>query len=125
MTTPALRLPRTWLPGVLCAALLSACAVGPDYTRPDLAKGAGYTREPLPATASAGGIAGGAAQHFANGQDIPGQWWQMFHSPELDALVEQALKANPSATAAQASLRQANELVYASQASFFPSVSGR
>ncbi|WP_051094417.1 efflux transporter outer membrane subunit [Bordetella sp. FB-8] len=124
MTPPALRLPRVWLPSVLCAALLSACAVGPDYTRPDLTKGAGYTRQPLPTTASADGRTGGAAQHFANGQDVPGQWWQLFHSPELNTLVQEALKANPSAAAAQASLRQANELVYASQASFFPSISG-
>jgi len=125
MTTPALRLSRTWAPGVLCAALLSACAVGPDYARPDVDKGADYSREPLPqATAAAGGVAGGAAQRFAAGQDIPGQWWQLFHSPELNALVEQALKANPDAAAAQASLRQANELVYAGQSSFFPSVSG-
>ncbi|HEX7748165.1 MAG TPA: efflux transporter outer membrane subunit [Bordetella sp.] len=117
---PALRLPRVWLPGVLCAALLSACAVGPDYVRPDLTKAAGYSRQPQPATAAAGGV----AQHFANGQDVPGQWWQLYNSPELNTLVEEALKANPSAAAAQASLRQANELVYASQASFLPTVSG-
>jgi NodT family efflux transporter outer membrane factor (OMF) lipoprotein len=115
-----LRLPRIWLPSVLCAALLSACAVGPDYSRPDLTKDAGYSSQPLPATATADGV----SQRFANGQDIPGQWWQMFHSPELNALVEEALKANPNAAAAQASLRQANELVYASQASFLPTISG-
>ena len=120
MTPPALRLPRVWLPSVLCAALLSACAVGPDYTRPDLTKGAGYSRQPLPATAAADGV----SQRFANGQDVPGQWWQLYNSPELNQLVDEALKANPSAAAAQASLRQANELVYASQASFFPTVNG-
>ena len=124
MTTPALRRSRAWVPGVLCAALLSACAVGPDYARPDLAKDAGYTDKPLATTSAADGVAGGGAQRFADGQDIPGLWWQLFHSPELNALVEEALKANPDAAAAQASLRQANELVYAGQAAFFPSVSG-
>jgi NodT family efflux transporter outer membrane factor (OMF) lipoprotein len=109
---------------MLCASLLSACAVGPDYVRPGVDKGADYSREPLQPTAAASGVAGGAAQRFAAGQDIPGQWWQLFHSPELNALVEQALQANPDAAAAQASLRQANELVYAGQAAFFPSVNG-
>ena len=56
--------------------------------------------------------------------DIPGQWWTLFRSPELNALVEEALRANPDVTAAQAALRQANELVYADQASLFLSVSG-
>ena len=120
MTPPALRLPKVWLPSVLCAALLSACAVGPDYTRPDLTKDAGYGRQQATATTTADGV----AQHFANGQDVPGQWWQLYNSPELNTLVDQALKANPNAAAAQASLRQANELVYASQASFFPTVNG-
>ena len=56
--------------------------------------------------------------------DIPGQWWTLFRSPELNALVEEALRANPDISAAQAALRQANEQVYVDQASLFPVLNG-
>lgn len=61
-------------------------------------------------------------QHFAEGMDIPAEWWSLFHSPALNRLVEQALKSNPTLTAAQASLRQAQENVYAAEGTLYPSV---
>ena len=106
---------------LLCLALV-ACTVGPDFQRPEVPAGAGYTKENLTSTANADIDAGGAAQRLIAGLDIPGQWWTLFRSPELNALVEEALRANPDISAAQAALRQANELVYADQASLFPSV---
>jgi NodT family efflux transporter outer membrane factor (OMF) lipoprotein len=54
--------------------------------------------------------------------DIPGQWWTLFHSPPLNSLVEQSLKANPSLEAAQAALRQAQENVYAQEGFFYPNI---
>ena len=107
---------------LLCLAL-AACTVGPDFQRPEVPAGAGYTKENLSSTANADIDAGGAAQRLVAGLDIPGQWWTLFRSPTLNALVEEALRANPDVSAAQAALRQANELVYADQASLFPSVS--
>ncbi|MBT2372844.1 efflux transporter outer membrane subunit [Pseudomonas fluorescens] len=109
---------------LLCLVVLAGCTVGPNFTRPDVPAGADYSREKLPTTASADVAAGGAAQKLVAGMDIPGQWWTLFRSPALNALVEEALRANPDVSAAQAALRQANELVYADQASLFPSVSG-
>jgi len=109
----------------LCLAVLAGCKVGPNFSRPDVAQNADYSREKLPSTtASAGNVAGGAAQRLVTGMDIPGQWWTLFRSPTLNALVEEALRANTDVAAAQAALRQANELVYADQASLFPSLSG-
>ncbi|WP_338722197.1 efflux transporter outer membrane subunit [Pseudomonas tolaasii] len=101
---------------------LAGCTVGPDFVRPDAPTHADYAKENLTKTASADIPAGGAAQRLVAGMDIPGQWWTLFRSPPLNALVEEALRANPDVTAAQAALRQANELVYAEQASLFPSV---
>ncbi|NWD71105.1 efflux transporter outer membrane subunit [Pseudomonas gingeri] len=110
---------------VLCLALLTGCAVGPDFARPSVAKNASYSPEKLATTtASADVAAGGAAQKLVEGMNIPGQWWTLFRSPALNALVEEALKANADVAAAQAALHQANELLYAEQASLFPSVSG-
>ena len=105
---------------VVAAALLAGCSVGPDFARPDKPKAAGYTPEALaPQTASAAGD-GGAVQAFIQGKDIPGQWWTLFHSAELNVLIDEALKANPDLDAAQASLRQARENLYAQQGGLFP-----
>ena len=106
---------------LLCIAL-AGCTVGPDFKRPEVPANTDYSREKLTATAQADIDAGGAAQRLIAGMDIPGQWWTLFRSPTLNALVEEALRANPDVSAAQAALRQANELVYADQASLFPSV---
>lgn len=67
---------------------------------------------------------GGETQHFNNGQDIPGQWWDLFRSPELERLVRQALDANPDLKAAQAALRQAQETAIAQGGILLPSLDG-
>src|SRR5580698_3192386 len=56
--------------------------------------------------------------------DIPAQWWTVFQSPKLDGLVEQAMKANPDVTAAEAALRQAHELYLAQRTTFWPTAQG-
>jgi NodT family efflux transporter outer membrane factor (OMF) lipoprotein len=108
----------------LMAFGLTACAVGPNFKRPPPPTAAGYGSAPaLGPTAAAEGT-GGTAQNFVAGMDIPSQWWTLFKSPELDQLVEQALKANPDVDAAKAALRQAHELYSAQRTSFFPLVQG-
>jgi NodT family efflux transporter outer membrane factor (OMF) lipoprotein len=120
---------RTLLAGVVVSAL-SACAVGPDFKRPDAPVVADpshpYTPAPLPAqTASAPGT-GGAAQRFAIGQDIPAQWWQVFHSEALDGLIRSALAQSPTLASAQAALRQAQENYVADAGrKLVPAVSGQ
>jgi NodT family efflux transporter outer membrane factor (OMF) lipoprotein len=101
-------------------ALVAGCAAGPDFQRPSAPDIRGYTREPLPAQTASADIAGGEAQRLVQGRDIPGQWWTLFHSPPLNALIEQSLKANPSLEAAQAALRQAQENIYAQEGLFYP-----
>jgi NodT family efflux transporter outer membrane factor (OMF) lipoprotein len=63
---------------------------------------------------------GGEAQRLINDRDIPFKWWEQFKSPALNALVERALRANPTIAVAQAALVQAQELVYAQRGYFFP-----
>jgi len=88
---------------------LSGCMVGPDYHSPAAPATDSYTATPLPAqTASAPG-ASGAPQQFVPGQDIPAQWWSLYHCEPLDALIREALANSPNVAAAQAALRQASE----------------
>ena len=67
-------------------------------------------------------VAGGAAQKFDIGRDIPGEWWTVFHSKELDSLIAEALQANPSLQAAQAALWQAKENFYVQRGKLLPLV---
>jgi NodT family efflux transporter outer membrane factor (OMF) lipoprotein len=105
-----------------CAALTAGCAVGPRYHRPQAPPHAGYAPAPLPQTTASAPVHGGEAQRLIDDRDIPFEWWELFQSPALNALVERAFKANPTIASAQAALVQAQELVYAQQGYFFPAV---
>jgi NodT family efflux transporter outer membrane factor (OMF) lipoprotein len=110
---------------VALALALSDCAVGPNFKRPkppaDPDYGAASARSE---TASAPATAGNA-QRIVAGMDIPAQWWTVFQSQQLDALVAQAIRSNPDLEAARAALRQAHELYLAQRTSFFPAVQGQ
>jgi NodT family efflux transporter outer membrane factor (OMF) lipoprotein len=111
-----------FLPALL-AALAAGCAVGPNYHKPEAPANAAYAPAALPEVTAAANIAGGEAQRLINERDLPFEWWELFQSQALNRLVLQAFKANPTIAAAQASLAQAQELVYAQQGFYFPTVS--
>lgn len=104
------------------AFLLAGCTAGPDFVKPAKPTSTGYTAEPLALQTSSAASPGGGAQTFVPEQDIPGEWWALFQSPQLDALVRESLQANPDVDAAQAALRQARELYFAQQGGLFPSL---
>jgi NodT family efflux transporter outer membrane factor (OMF) lipoprotein len=105
------------------AALLSSCAVGPNFKAPEAPHAAGFV-PPGELRAETAQSADGQAQRFVEGMDIPGQWWTLFQSAQLNALIERALKNSPTLEAAQAALKQANETTAAQRGSYYPSVSG-
>jgi NodT family efflux transporter outer membrane factor (OMF) lipoprotein len=106
-------------------ALLAGCAVGPDFERPDAPKTSNYDSDALPVKTEAADNTNGASQAFANGEDIPAEWWTLYHSEPLNQLIKQALKANPDLKAAQAALREAQEDYAAGSGYLFPTVSGQ
>ncbi len=102
--------------------LLAGCAVGPDFKRPPAPKASSYTTRPLPVQSASANILQGAAQHFSIGGQIPQDWWLLFQSEKLSALIARAFKANPDIEAAQASLRSAQQNVIAQQGFFYPTI---
>lgn len=104
------------------AALLAGCAVGPDFHRPAPPEAASLTAHPLPDQTSSAAVAGGTAQSLKTGADIPGLWWELFRSPKLDALMQEAIARNPDLASARAALRQSQELYKAQRGALFPSV---
>ena len=94
---------------MLGAVVLAACAVGPNFHSPAPPATEHYTRAPEPTgTVSAPG-ASGSAQTFSAERDIPADWWTLFHSQALDALMRQALADSPTVQAARATLLSAAE----------------
>jgi len=96
--------------------------VGPNFHRPPPPPVERYTAAPLPQSTASAAAPGGAAQVFLSEQEVPRDWWRGFGSEELDGLVGEALRANPSVRAAAAALRQAQENTAAQRGSYFPAV---
>ena len=105
--------------------LLTGCAVGPDFQRPQAPTVSAYTAAPLPVRTVAAEADLGAAQGFGVGVPVPAQWWRNLGSRRLDDWIERAFAASPTLAAAEATLRQADE-TYAAQAgsTLYPQVSG-
>lgn len=99
--------------GVVTMLTLGACTVGPDYVRPDPPQGVRYTSTQTEVQTVSAPTAMGESQKLVQGLQVDAQWWRQFGSNDLNRLIDQALKANPSLISLQASLRQASELVTA------------
>jgi NodT family efflux transporter outer membrane factor (OMF) lipoprotein len=104
----------------LTMTLLAGCAVGPDFVEPAAPDVTGYTKETLKPSSASAGSGLGQGQRFVEGLDIPGQWWEAFHSRALNDLVEESLRNNPTILQAQATLRAAYQTAEAAKSGFFP-----
>ncbi|MGZ5615498.1 MAG: efflux transporter outer membrane subunit [Methylobacter sp.] len=92
----------------LLTTQLAACAVGPDYVRPDA---------PVPKEFKE---SKGWKQAQPRDTALSGKWWEIFNDPRLNALEEQVATANQSIIQAEAQYRQAQHLVQSAQSAFFP-----
>jgi NodT family efflux transporter outer membrane factor (OMF) lipoprotein len=106
----------------LAALSLCSCAVGPNYKPPPAPQTSGYTTGAQPDQTAATAVNAGESQSFHIGADLPGNWWALFESPQLNALVDQAMANYPDIAAQQAALRAARENVRAQQGVFVPQV---
>ncbi len=103
--------------------LMAGCAVGPDFKKPAAPDVSDYTATPVSTTTGSPNVIAGDAQRFAKGSEIPGDWWTLFHSKSLNALIEESLARNPDIEAAQAALSAARETTLAGRGAYYPSVS--
>ncbi|PMS31752.1 NodT family efflux transporter outer membrane factor (OMF) lipoprotein [Trinickia symbiotica] len=88
------------------AFVVAACSFGPSGDPPAMPSPAHYGAGPQPArTATAGGV----AQQFDIGAEPVPQWWRLYRSEALDALVEEGLRSSPTLAATEKSLAAAHE----------------
>ncbi|MBR8065597.1 efflux transporter outer membrane subunit [Burkholderia ambifaria] len=85
---------------------LSGCAMAPSSTPPAMPSPAHYGETPQPPrTAEAAGV----AQQFDVGAAPVPQWWRLYRSGALDALVDEGLSANPTLAATEKTLAAAQQ----------------
>jgi NodT family efflux transporter outer membrane factor (OMF) lipoprotein len=89
------------------ASQLTACAVGPDYIRPQAPVATEFKEVKGWKTAQPRDTA------------ISGQWWEIFNDPKLNEL-ESQVASNQSLIQAEAQYRQAQGLVQSAQSSLLP-----
>lgn len=104
------RLPRLLL---WCAlSMLSGCAIWPDYLRPEVVVPVQFKEQE-------------GWKLAEPGDEVPrGPWWLRYGDPQLNALVGQVEVSNQNVLAAEALHRQAQAVLGAARAGYFPSITG-
>ncbi|WP_186079042.1 efflux transporter outer membrane subunit [Burkholderia gladioli] len=88
----------------LCLALtaLSGCTVGPDYKVPKDAK--------INSATAVGTFVGSNAFPEVTNASVPGGWWHLYQSRDLNTLIDKGLSENANIRIAQANLRRSQAI---------------
>jgi len=115
--------PGTRVPSLAVASLtlaLGACSFGPNGNPPAMPQPAHYGALQQPAQTV---TAQGTSQRFVAGAKPVPQWWKLYRSSALDALVDEGLRNSPDLGAADKRLAAAREQLKAQiGASMLPSI---
>src|ERR1700761_8720219 len=84
--------------------LLAACAVGPHIPHANAPLPTAYESQPTPAPAEV----------------RIDKWWSLYNDPQLESLVEQALRSAPDARSAMSRLEQAKAVRSSALSAFWP-----
>jgi multidrug efflux system outer membrane protein len=102
-----MRSSREWTAvGIVIAALLGGCAIGPNYKRPAVAE---------PQT-----FRGQAMTEAASLADAP--WWEVFGDPILKMLIQEALRNNYDVHIAAARVQETRAAFVATRSDLYPSL---
>jgi outer membrane protein TolC len=100
-----------WTVCLLSGALqLTGCAVGPKYKTPSIAAPPAYKEIGNWKTAQ------------PNDQNLGGNWWEIFHDPQLNALEQQINVSNQNLKAAVAQYQQSRAALRYVRADYYPTV---
>jgi NodT family efflux transporter outer membrane factor (OMF) lipoprotein len=96
---------------LVSGAVLAGCAVGPNYHAPRTS----------PPEEFAAAVRGTGAASADSAVDLA-QWWRALKDPELDSLIERAIRANPDIEIALARLQETRYQVAAMTSGILPEV---
>jgi outer membrane protein TolC len=97
---------------ILCGIVLSGCTVGPNYNRPTATVPAKWD------------VAAPWRESAPKDTVAKGEWWDVFHDDDLNALEKQALAENQTIKVSIAHLEQARATAAIQIATLFPTLSG-
>ncbi|MEL5449897.1 TolC family protein [Serratia bockelmannii] len=116
LSRPAARQKKLML-AALIALVLPGCsfrAIGPDYKKPET---------PLLHQAGAVSLTEKSGQaKVVSGEPLPPDWWRLYQSPELDALIQQAFQHNQDLRVAMYTLTQARAALREAEGMQQPSI---
>ena len=104
----------------LAALLLSGCMVGPKYVKPNVPLAPNYKES----TAATSNFKEDANWHPAQPADaaLRGDWWTIFHDPELNQLEPKVAAENQNLKAAEARIREARALSQFNRSNLSPTI---
>ncbi|HET6308500.1 MAG TPA: efflux transporter outer membrane subunit [Rhodopila sp.] len=95
---------------IVCLTM-AGCTVGPDYKRPEAASPPAFKE-----------LAGWKIAQPADAMQ-KGEWWSIYHDPELDRLIRMVNVSNQTVKEFEAQYRNAVALVAEARAGYFPTIS--
>jgi outer membrane protein TolC len=109
---------RMVIVSLACLALFAGCSFAPKYAEPSVQTPAVF-KEMTPAQASA---TDGWKTAEPMDNALRGQWWKMFHEPELNAFESQVNVSNQTVAVALANFLAARAVVKQARSQYFPTV---
>jgi NodT family efflux transporter outer membrane factor (OMF) lipoprotein len=110
---------RTTIVVLGCLVLFAGCSFAPKYAKPSVQTPAAF-KELTPEQSKE---TDGWKTAEPKDDMIRGQWWEMFHEPELNAFEGQVVVSNQTVAAALANFLAARAVVKQSRSQYFPTVS--
>jgi NodT family efflux transporter outer membrane factor (OMF) lipoprotein len=110
---------RTVIFSLACLALFAGCSFAPKYAKPSVQTPAAF-KEMTPAQSKE---TDGWKTAEPKDDVLRGQWWEMFHEPELNAFESQVNVSNQTVAAALANFLAARAVVKQAHSQYFPTVS--
>src|ERR1035437_1099907 len=110
---------RMTVVALVCLVLFAGCSSAPKYAKPIIQTPVAFKEMPPEQFKETEGW------KTAEPKDdlIRGQWWEMFHEPELNAFESQVANSNQSVAAALANFLVARVVVKQARSQYFPTVS--
>lgn len=105
--------------GLLSAAVLAGCAVGPDYRQPEIDVGAAYGQAAVPVDPS---VNAGWVQATPGATALRADWWTLYADDTLNELMADLQQQNLDIRLAEARYRQAQASLQAARSGLFPTL---
>ena len=109
---------RMAIVSLACLALFDGCSFAPKYAKPSVQTPAAF-KEMTPAQSKE---TDGWKTAEPKDDALRGNWWEMFHEPELNAFESQVVVSNQSVAAALANFLAARAVVKQARSQYFPTV---